>query len=203
MTCSREKEEAAGSPVYLRAMRIAFDLDSTIYPILDAIALVPGGERVSAAACQTWESLPELCERDLGEVLNDAMQLEIATRVGAYPGAVETIAELAAGGVTIEVMTARDAALAEVTSEYLHAHGIAYDRLSISFDIDKVALCKQREIGVIVEDSPYTIAAAHGAGLSVYGLAHSYNRNVAAALGIELAPDWARLRDQLRAALRL
>lgn len=183
-------------------MRVACDLDCTLFPLLDAMRLVPGGERVRYEDCPTWDSLPRLCDRPMDEIFAEAMRLEVAGRVGVYEGAVEVLARLRDDGVAIEVVTARPRELRRETEDFLDAFSVPHDALTVAHDVDKVAYCRERGIGVLLDDAPATIEKARDAGLAVLGLRHLYNRHLAGA-GIELAPSWPELEAPLRRALGL
>jgi len=66
-------------------MQLALDLDSTIYPLLDGMRRVPGGERVRYEDCHSWGTLFELCDGDYRKVLHGAWEPEVAVEVGAFP----------------------------------------------------------------------------------------------------------------------
>lgn len=182
--------------------RLALDLDSTIYPLLDGMRRVPGGERVRYEDCHSWGTLFELCDGDYRKVLHGAWEPEVAIAVGAFPGALPVLRRLHAAGVYIEVMTARPEKMRGATQEYLDALGVPHDELTLIEGEEKPGRCLERGIEVIVDDSPDTLLAARERGLRALGLEHRYNRHVADH-GVILRPSWRQLEEPLCAALGL
>lgn len=185
------------------------DLDSTIFPLLPAMAMHPGGERVNYADCPTWDGLIDLCA---GETFDDRLKTmlglfdlawtpETMAKVGAFPGAVQTARALSQHGVQIHVITHRPEKLYAATLQYLLDLGLPFDMLIVHPKVDKVAYCVEHGIGVAVDDHHEFIPRAHQAGITVRSLRFNYNSGALDDAGVPVASDWAELGPQVMDAV--
>jgi uncharacterized HAD superfamily protein len=185
-------------------MKVALDLDSTLYPLLDAMRLHPGGERVSYADVRGWEHLPELCDGGVPGMLQlfrAAMSYDTQMQVGLFDGAADAVRQLHADGADIHVMTARPADLHDDTERFLAAHQVPFVTLDCYDPMDKLGLCDRYGVDVIVDDHPDLLRDAVTAGKRALTLRWNYNAAVVDELSIPHATDWEALLQLIRGAL--
>lgn len=121
-------------------------------------------------------------------------------RAEPYPGAVSTVNGWRAAGHWILVASHRSATAHDATARWLAAVGMTYDELHCSYD--KLAHCLERDVALLIDDSPDTLAAALQLGLAAATLRHPWNRALCEAEPrIVCADDWARLHDGLAPAV--
>ena len=179
-------------PRFALQRRVALDVDSILYPLLDAMAVLPGGEKVSMRDCKTWEMLVDQCGGvpEMLKLFNQAMQYEHMRRFSPYPGVAEGLKAWREHGITIDIMTSREPSLAEGTARWLADFEIEYESFTCDLETDKVEHCRQLGIETIVDDHPQTLANAHAAGLEALSLAWPFNGEVARARGLRRAGNW-------------
>jgi hypothetical protein len=193
-----------------QARQVMLDLDSTVFPLLPAMAMHSGGERINYDDCMSWMGLADLCAGDSADerlqmmlsLFAKAWEPETMRAVGAFPGAVETARALVEHGVRIYVVTHRPEALYEATAAYLAEIDLPYYELAVHPKVDKVAYCMARGIGIAVDDHPDFIPAAHEAGLHVEALRFNYNVDELASIGSEGAEDWTVLSGRVLDAVQ-
>jgi phosphoglycolate phosphatase-like HAD superfamily hydrolase len=197
--------------------KIMLDFDSTVFRLLDAMQLIPGGERVKYEDCPTWEYLMHLCGPEahpdgspvtdaerlqfMLDLFAEAMKLEHMHQLGAdgvFEGCREALADLTARGVEILVVTDRPAELIEGTAQFLRDHDLPFDEIHRVSGRDKTQWCIDNGVRVMVDDHPDTLTEAIGAGLTGLSLSHLYNRHVEGAI---LADTWADLAPKIDEAL--
>ncbi len=183
-------------------MKLALDIDSTIFPMLEAVTRHEDGRHIRLSDITEWHHLADLLGgvKPMFEVLGDVFTYDFMAGVGLYPGAAGWARRLHAEGHEIHVMTARPDECEADTRRFLSDQGVPFDSLRCTLVMDKAALCVQEGIGVIVDDQPQTIEDAHAAGLQVLTLAHEYNREVRERLGVPGAGSWAQLGPMVLAA---
>ena len=76
----------------------------------------------------------------------------------------------------ILLCTARELTLHEDTKYWMRRNGL--QKYHVTFEKDKVTLCKNRNITEIVDDHVDTVTKAADAGLTVYGVVRPYNIDV-------------------------
>lgn len=189
---------AAPSPV------VAVDLDSTVFPLIDAIAALPGNEGFGMHEVDDWDYLIGRFGglESMLATLGQAMRAEHALRVPPFAGAGEVLERLVARhNARLVVMTDRPPGLAPDTLAYLAHHRIPSAAVLCGRLADKVALCDLLGAGTIIDDRPSTLETAHRAGLQALTLAHPYNETARAAIGLDALADWAQLEERLDAVL--
>lgn len=179
-------------------VRLLVDIDQTLYPLLLAMSTVPGGERIREEECQTWHSLQMMCDRPASEVILDAIQPEIATQIGLYPGASQALRDLAESNIDICLATHRDREYRDITERFLSEVGIGDFPLYIDEDLEKESLISD---GLLIDDAPHILRDAHAAGLQVTTLPHLYNQEIAERLAIRRGKDWEELGTIAREVL--
>lgn len=182
-------------------MKLAVDIDNTLYPILLALAEIEGGSRVSYDLCYTYEAVAELVDDPsrIKNMFKEAMLPERSIQIGCFQGAGEVLSELSKAGVEIHVMTKRSEDLRPVTEAWLDALQIPYDHLHLQDPFDKTELCLRLGIQHLIDDEPDTIKAAYQAGIQVYSLAYPYNRQILSDLKRPLSETWLDLSGALSA----
>lgn len=197
-------------------MKLMLDFDSTVFRLLDAMALVPGGERVRYEDCPTWLGLADLCgpadepltvDERVGIMLgifSEAMRVETMQALGEraiYEGATEQLQRLRASGVQIHLVTDRPQDRITGTADFAHQQGIPFDAIHRVSGRDKTQWCIDNGVHVMVDDHPDTISQAVQAGITALTLDHLYNREVVAEHGISSHADWSDLGPAVEAAL--
>ena len=143
-------------------MRIAVDFDSTLWPMLPAM-----GFRYED--CPTWEHLPELCGGVPAMLarFEEIMSYEHMRLTPFFPGASDALRSLTARGAQLHLLTLRPEKFKGDVIRMLDDHQIDVVDVRCSLDLDKTEHCLEEGIGVLIDDSPDTIAQAAAAGLDV------------------------------------
>ena len=183
-------------------MRVALDVDSTLYRLLEAMQRLPGGERIRYEICDTWAALIHLSGglEQMKALLAQAMTYDAMRDAGLFPGARAAVDALHEAGAEIHVMTCRPEAVAGDTERFLRDEGIRFHSFSCREPFDKIALCRQLGVRVIVDDQPDTLEQAHAAGIQALTLDHLYTREVVGRLGLRSASSWAELGPMVLSA---
>jgi hypothetical protein len=198
-------------------MKLMLDFDSTVFRLLDAMRLCPGGERVKYEDCPTWVYLMHLCgpekDEDGGEfsdeqrlkfmldLFGEAMKLERMHQLGedgVFEGCREALQALHARGVEIHVVTDRPTELMAGTEQFLVDHQIPFDTITRVSGRDKAQWCLDNGVHVMIDDHPDTLQSAIDAGLEALSLTHLYNSHVEGAV---LRDTWAELAPAIDEAL--
>lgn len=198
----------AASPSHEPA--IGLDFDSTMFWLLKAMPLVPGGERVCYEDTPTWDALVDLCgpsneqlraegKPELSHeeripimlgIFEECMKLDIMQKVGLIPGAVEQVRALHASGVKVHVITDRPDVRMPCTEQFLRMSGVPFDSIQKVRSGDKPQWCIDNGVHVLVDDHPVTITKAAEAGLSVHALQYLFNTKEGAHAGAKMHDNW-------------
>lgn len=173
---------------------VILDFDSTLFPLLEAIARLPGLAHVSYARTPDWGHLVDACGgmAAMEAAFARVMQLEAMAQTGLFPGAAAGVRHLAAEGWHCLVVTDRDPGFAAATLALLAAHEVPHVGL-VCGSVCKVSVARAVGARLLIDDKPDTLAAAAVDGLAATALAWPYNAAVAAAHGLERGDDWLQL----------
>lgn len=184
---------------------VALDLDSTIYPLMDAIARIPGHEGFSMSEVSHWDYLIDRfggLEKML-VLLDQAMHRDHSLAVAPYAGVPKALkAIVAEHNARVVVMTDRPLSRVEDTISYADHHALPYSAIFCGRMPDKISVCRAIGAEVIADDRPSTMEAAHEEGLHIFSLAHPYNLATIAQLGIAKMDDWEALGAAIGNVLR-
>jgi uncharacterized HAD superfamily protein len=185
-----------GIPITLSAPRaILLAIDSTVYPLLDAMGSLPGGARVSDATITDWDDLPGVCG-GVGEMLalfEQAMSYEVLSQLAPSAGCQEVLARWAGADTKIHVATDRAEHFDEITRRYLADNDIVFPTLRCERKLDKLALASELGCDLIIDDHPLLLGAAARAGAAVTCLRWGFNAAVIDEHHIEAYADWTAL----------
>ncbi len=182
-------------------MRIAIDIDSTLFPYWDGFACAARrrfGVHLPYEHQVTW-GIPELRPEQVRTLVAETHRDENILRAEPYPGAVETVRDWHVAGHWIHVTSHRDADARDATREWLERIGMPYDDLHCSWD--KITRCVELGIDVLVDDSPVNIRRAREAEILPATILHPWNEEVVAEGGVVTGRDWYELRERLDPAL--
>lgn len=75
----------------------------------------------------------------------------------------------------INIITARDTAVIDITTEWIDKWGIPYDNIYFNSG-DKVDKCKELDAIMMIEDNPHNVKALNDAGVNTLLFDRPYNR---------------------------
>lgn len=179
--------------------QVMIDFDSTIFPLIDAMADHPLGSEITYEVIQRYEDLPKACggiERML-LIFDEVMGYRAMRSYAPFPGAPDAINRLAQRDFAVHVVSNRDPGLEDDVGRWLADHGIEVSSVVCAERLDKVSWCRENGVEIMVDDHPGTLSAAHAAGLEVRSLAFNYNRRELQAAGLPLSRDWRELAEHL------
>jgi len=188
--------DTAGDPAFDEDRQIMVDMDSILFPILDAMASRSGGGRIKAEDIPTWLSLSGLVDGGVPrmlEIFDEVMEWEVMREFPPMPGAAESLAALRAHGCGLHVKTDRKEQFAASAERYLNHFGLPYDTFLCAPGIDKLAICQEEGIATIIDDHPDLLERAASAGLEALSLHYPYNVEVAARHQLKTAHSWPDL----------
>jgi uncharacterized HAD superfamily protein len=183
------------------ALRIAIDIDSTLHQYWDQLSdaarrrfgiALPYEDQV------TWDITllrPEQVRACVEETHSD----EHVLAAEPYPGAVETVRAWHAAGHFIHVTSHRAPGSYDATERWLRRIGLPFDELYCSHD--KVALCREIGIDVLIDDSPVNLERALEAGMTAATLLHPWNRELCEIEDVICGENWAELARGLEPVL--
>lgn len=184
---------------------IVSDFDSTLFPLIPAIAKLPGYEQVADHPILAWMDLAAACgsmQRML-DAFDLVMCEEIQREHGLYPNAQPALERLRDNGARIIVVTDRPhRAAGEAALATLHEQGVPLDGFACG-PFDRVALAVQMGAALLIDDRPDTLVRAAEAGLACAALEHDYNVDEIRRARAHSAPDWHALEPLLHAHLEL
>jgi hypothetical protein len=82
------------NPIVINERQIMVDVDSTLFPLLDAMRKCPGGERVSIEKCHAWSDLSGLVEGGSSrmiQIFDECMNYQSMQEHKPYPSSVATL----------------------------------------------------------------------------------------------------------------
>lgn len=191
------------NPQFASQRQVMLDIDSTIYALVDAMALLPGGEACSAYKCATWDALPNLCggvEKML-DLIDQAHRFEHMRKIGLMPGAKEAANILRDHGISIHMVTHRNPELIGDAQQFLKEEDFPHDSLICDHDADKVAICTEQRISVLIDDHPEILAAADKSGMSALTIHYPYNNKIIQNRDLNYAAHWGELGPQVLGAV--
>jgi len=182
-------------------MRIAIDVDSTLHhywDVLSEISLRRFGVELPYEEQFTW-GITRLREDQLTLCIEESHSDEKILAGSPYPGAVETVRRWSREGHFIQITSHRAATCAPATERWLRSLQLPFDELCCSFD--KVSRCVERQIDLLIDDSPLNIAAAIERGIRPATILHPWNADVCEEEDVLTAADWPQLAQRLAPVL--
>jgi hypothetical protein len=175
------------------AMRIAVDIDSTLHDyweVLSEISVRRFGIELPYEEQLTW-GLTRLRPDQLALCVKESHSDERILAGVPYPGAVETVRGWRERGHLVHVASYREADCRQATAAWLRAIGLPFDDLLCS--PRKVELCVEREIELLVDDSPMSITGALEHGIVAATIVHPWNEEVCEEEDVICGRDWPEL----------
>jgi hypothetical protein len=174
-------------------MRIALDIDSTLHHFWDVLSEVSRrrfGVELPYEEQLTWgftRLRPEQLELCVKESHSDERILASVP----YPVAVETVREWHAQGHFVQVISHREECCRAATEVWLGAIGLPFDDLRCTSE--RVELCVQEGIELLIDDSPLSIVGALEKGIVAATIVHPWNEEVCQEEDVICARDWHEL----------
>ena len=183
-------------------MRLAIDIDSTLHHYWDRLsdaALRRFGVDLPYEEQLDW-GITRLRPDQLRLCIQETHCREAILSGRPYPDAVETVKRWRSEGHFIQITSHRDAGARAPTADWLAQIGVPYDDLQCSDD--KVRLCVDLGIELLIDDSPVNLAQAIEHGILVATIAHPWNRDLCEEEDVICADDWRGLAAKLDPLLR-
>lgn len=170
------------------------DVDSTLFPFLDALAAVPGVDEFDLANIGDWEDLARRFGSSARFYAAAAVASSptIALQFAPYAGSVEHLAAARDDGRPIHVVSARPSTATEETRTWLQEFDVPFDEVVCGRGIDKIAYAQAHGLTAVAEDSPHALERAHLAGLHALAVLWPWNAEVVARYDlIHTAVPWS------------
>jgi hypothetical protein len=184
----------------ITAMRIAIDIDSTLHhhwPLVAAAAKRRFGVELPYEQQFAWTA-HRLSEAQLRVCIEDTHSDEAIAGARPYAHAVETVNGWYDAGHSIHITSHRAERSLTATRRWLDDIGLRHHELHCGGD--KVSHCLRTGIGLLIDDSPDTIARALDAGILAATLRHPWNAHVCGP-DVLCAADWPELARLLQPLL--
>jgi hypothetical protein len=181
-------------------MRIAVDIDSTLHhywDVLSDVSMRRFGVELPYEEQLTW-GLTRLRAEQLQVCVSESHSDERILAGVPYPGAVETVREWHARGHFVQILSHRENGCRCATASWLRTIGLPFDDLWCV--PDRVGLCLQEGIELLIDDSPLSIVGALERGIVAATILHPWNEEVCEEEDVICARDWpglARLLEPL------
>jgi uncharacterized protein len=178
-------------------MRIAVDIDSTLHDyweVLSEISVRRFGVELPYEEQLTW-GLTRLRPEQLELCIRESHSDERILAGVPYAGAVETVRGWREAGHVVHVASYREPACQQATAAWLQTIGLPFDDLMCSSQ--KVELCVERGVELLVDDSPMSILGALEHGIVAATIVHPWNEEVCEEEDVICARDWHELAQLL------
>lgn len=178
-------------------MLIAVDIDSTLHPYWDqfaAIAQERFGVELPYEHQHTW-SIKRLRDEQIRWCVAQSHREEHVLAASPYPGAVDTLNRWTAIGHTVHITSHRSVQAHDVTLRWLEEIGLRYG--SLYCVDDKVPLCRDLGVELLIDDSPDNLERAIAQGIGVATIEHPWNVEFCETEDVISAPDWPALAQAL------
>lgn len=180
-------------------MRIAIDIDSTLYDHWDLLSRIsqrrfgvelPYEEQLQWGSTRLRREQFELCIRE-------AHSEQCILASVPYPGAVQALTSWHSAGHFVHVTSQREHCRYQPTARWLEDNGLPFDDLHCS--PGKIARCRELEIELLIDDSPAHLLAALEHGMLAATISHPWNRELCEEEDIICATSWPELERRLTA----
>ena len=175
------------------AMRIAIDIDSTLHDywdVLSEISVRRFGVELPYEEQLTW-GLTRLRPEQLALCVKESHSEECILAGVPYPGAVEAVRGWRERGNSVYVASNRAADCRDATAAWLRAIGLPFDDLLCS--AQKLERCVELGVGLLIDDSPLSIAGALRHGIVAATIVHPWNEEICDEEDVICARDWYEL----------
>lgn len=178
-------------------MRVALDFDSTVWPLLPALG-------ITYEQVEYWGHLPDMLGgiNQMNQAFDQVMPFQQAIKQPPFPGCQEALKRLERQGVEIHVITHREKKYRQDVISYAQYYDLPLHYLDCDPEKDKVAICQERKIPILVDDHPEIVIRAARQGLLAYMLLFNYNSH-AQDHGVTGCQDWQELEGHLEQSLGL
>jgi hypothetical protein len=182
---------------------IMLDVDGIIFPFHRAQASHLPGSPSPESIIDTWGAVKEKYPLAVHVAASGYAHSKAAIlRFGLFEGAAAGIRLLQDYDLCIHICTRRESEHAQPTSEALQELGLHFTSYVAGPDLDKLAICHARGLGIIVDDKPELMIAAAVAGVPVFSLRWPYNRHLQGRGNITLARSWTHLAPAILASVQ-
>jgi uncharacterized protein len=174
-------------------MRIAVDIDSTLHhhwDVVSDISVRRFGVELPYEEQLTW-GLTRLRAEQLEVCVRESHSDERILAGVPYPGAVEAVREWHARGHFVQILSHREDGCRRATAAWLGAIGLPFDDLQCTSE--RVGLCVQEGIELLIDDSPMSIVGALERGIVAATIVHPWNEEVCEEEDVICAGDWHEL----------
>lgn len=178
-------------------MRIAVDIDSTLHDywdVLSEISVRRFGVELPYEEQLTW-GLTRLRPEQLELCIKESHSDERILAGVPYAGAVETVRDWREQGHVVHVVSYREPDCKQATAAWLQRIGLPFDDLLCASE--KVELCVERGMDLLVDDCPMSILGALEHGIVAATIVHPWNEEVCEEEDVICARDWHELAQLL------
>jgi uncharacterized protein len=182
-------------------LRIAVDIDSTLHHHWDALSEVSVrrfGVELPYEEQFTW-GLTRLRPDQFALCVRESRSDESILASVPYPGAAEAVRGWHERGHVVHVICRREAGRRAATAGWLERIGLPFDDLHCG--AEKLELCAELGVDLLVDDGPLNIRGAVERGISVATILHPWNREVCEEEDVICAEDWPELARLLEPVL--
>jgi hypothetical protein len=178
-------------------MRIAVDIDSTLHDywdVLSEISVRRFGIELPYEEQLTW-GLTRLRPEQLELCVRESHSDERILAGVPYAGAVETVRGWCEQGHAVDVVSYREPGCRQATAAWLQTIGLPFEDLLCSSE--KVELCVERSVDLLVDDCPMSILGALEQGIVAATIVHPWNEEICEEEDVICARDWHELAQLL------
>jgi uncharacterized protein len=184
-------------------LRIAVDIDSTLHhhwEVLSKVSVRRFGMELPYEEQLTW-GLTRLRPDQFALCVQESHSDECILASVPYPGAAEAVRGWHERGHEVHVICQREAGCRTATAAWLQSAGLPFDELHCA--PEKVELCVELGIDLLIDDSPMHILGAVEHGILAATILHPWNREVCEEEDVVCAHDWQELGRLLEAVVDL
>ncbi len=174
-------------------MRIAVDIDSTLYhhwETISAVSVRRFGVELPYEEQLTW-GVTRLRPEQLEVCVRESHSDERILAGVPYAGAVETVGGWHAQGHFVQIQSNRAECCRDATGAWLEAIGLRFDELRC--EPQRAQLWAEQGIELLVNDSPLSILGALERGIVAATILHPWNEEVCEEEDVICARDWHEL----------
>jgi hypothetical protein len=182
-------------------MRIAVDIDSTLYhhwEVLSEVSVRRFGVELPYEEQLTW-GLTRLRPDQFALCVQESHSDERILECVPYQGATQALRGWHTSGHGVHVICRREAGRRAATTAWLERIGLPFDGLHCTSE--KVGLCVELGVGLLIDDGPMNIRGAVEHGILAATILHPWNQEVCEEEDVVCAGDWPQLATLLEPVL--
>jgi uncharacterized HAD superfamily protein len=183
-------------------INLGIDIDGCLNNFQDALAIILKRDFNVEVPRDEYEMLRDIKLENMEQckAFWDKYNPELYKLLSCEPYACDVLRKFKKMGLNLNVVTAREYHVAGLTEKWLNTHYVTYDNIFMNA-YDKAAVCKWKDIPLIIEDKPSNVLSMAENGIKVLMYTRPYNLNVKHPNVIPVT-NWLEVFDEVTKFIR-